>query len=81
MKRYLDPSYMKPTVHRTDPDDLAGHLPDIYKPFNALTQNVEVDDFLSMELESITEEDSKDQQDEFSFRVRVERQKQHDYWK
>ena len=61
VRRYFDPYFMPAPL-----EDLTGNLPEVYKPFNAL----EVEADLENNLDSINEEGSQDVQSEFSFRPR-----------
>lgn len=57
LMRYFDPDFMKNSF--TEPV-LAGNLPEVFEPFNAL--DVEVNDDIELNLSKIKEAESKDEQ-------------------
>lgn len=63
--RYFDPDFMKTSAEPV----LAGNLPDVFEPFNALDVDVEND--LELNLDSIKEAQSQEEEDEiFTFRAK-----------
>lgn len=64
VRRYFDPSYMRRPHKALRTGKLQREsLPDVYKPFNALSISNN-----NLEMEEIKEESSGDFQDEFTFR-------------